>query len=79
MDLDFLILHQMKNGDRPTVERFVRKYYPEILHYLFRGINNTYDVWFNWNLLDQDSDLIYETISSVTGEDILPENNENPF
>lgn len=48
-------------------------------HYLFRGINNTYDVWFNWNLLDQDSDLIYETISSVTGEDILPENNENPF
>lgn len=48
-------------------------------HYLFRGINNTYDVWFNWNLLDQDSDLIYETISSVTGEDILPENSENPF
>lgn len=35
MDLDFLILHQMKNGDRPTVERFVRKYYPEILRYCY--------------------------------------------
>lgn len=35
MDLDFLILHQMKNRDRPTVERFVRKYYPEILRYCY--------------------------------------------
>lgn len=48
-------------------------------HYLFRGTNNTYDVWFNWKLLNQDSDIIYEIVNSVAGEDILQENNQNPF
>lgn len=48
-------------------------------HYLFRGTNNTYDVWFNWKLLNQDSDSIYEIVNSVAGEDILQENNQNPF
>ena len=48
-------------------------------HYLFRGTNNTYDVWFNWKLLNQDSDSIYEIVNSVVGEDILQENNQNPF
>lgn len=48
-------------------------------HFLFRGVNNTYDVWFNWEALEQDSEMIYEIVNSVTGEDILPENNQNPF
>lgn len=48
-------------------------------HFLFRGANNVYDVWFDWELLDQNSDMIYEIVNSVTGEDILPENNQNPF
>lgn len=48
-------------------------------HYLFRGTTNTYDVWFNWKLLNQDSDKIYEIVNSVVGEDILQENNQNPF
>lgn len=48
-------------------------------HYLFRGTAYTYDVWFDWDLLEQDSDTIYEIVQSVTGEDILPENNQNPF
>lgn len=48
-------------------------------HYLFRGTNNTYDVWFNWKLLNQDSDIIYEIVNSVAGEDILQVNNQNPF
>lgn len=48
-------------------------------HYIFRGTEYTYDVWFDWNLLEQDSDTIYEIVKSVSGEDILPENNKNPF
>lgn len=48
-------------------------------HYIFRGTAYTYDVWFNWNLLGKDSDTIYEIVKSVSGEDILPENNQNPF
>lgn len=48
-------------------------------HFLFRGVNNVYDVWFGWELMDQNSDMIYEIVNSVTGEDILPENNQNPF
>lgn len=48
-------------------------------HFLFRGVNNVYDVWFDWELMDQNSDMIYEIVNSVTGEDILPENNQNPF
>lgn len=48
-------------------------------HYLFRGINNTYDVWFNWELMNQDSDKIYKIVNSVAGDDILQENNQNPF
>ena len=51
----------------------------DYFHYLFRGTNNTYDVWFNWKLLNQDSDTIYKIVNSVTGEDILPQNNQNPF
>ena len=48
-------------------------------HFLFRGVNNVYDVWFGWELMDQNSDMIYEIVNSVTGEDILPEKNQNPF
>lgn len=48
-------------------------------HFLFRGVNNVYDVWFDWELMDQNSDMIYEIVNSVTGEDILPENNQNSF
>ena len=48
-------------------------------HFLFRGVNNVYDVWFGWELMDQNSDMIYEIVNSVTGKDILPENNQNPF
>ena len=48
-------------------------------HYIFRGTEYTYDVWFDWNLLEKDSDMIYEIMKSVSGEDILPENNKNPF
>lgn len=48
-------------------------------HFLFRGVNNVYDVWFDWELVEQNSDMIYEIVNSVTGEDILPENNQNPF
>lgn len=40
MDLDFLILHQMKNGDKQAVERFVRKYYPDILRYCYLHISD---------------------------------------
>ena len=48
-------------------------------HFLFRGVNNVYDVWFDWELMAQNSDMIYEIVNSVTGKDILPENNQNPF
>lgn len=48
-------------------------------HFLFRGTNNVYDVWFDWELMAQNSDMIYEIVNSVTGKDILPENNQNPF
>ena len=48
-------------------------------HFLFRGVNNVYDVWFDWELMDQNSDMIYEIVNSVTGDDILSENNQNPF
>lgn len=48
-------------------------------HYLFRGVNNTYDVWFNGESMDQDTEMIEEIVNSVTGEDILPENNQSPF
>ncbi len=48
-------------------------------HYLFRGVNNTYDVWFNGESIDQDTEMIEEIVNSVTGEDILPENNQSPF
>lgn len=48
-------------------------------HYIFRGTEYTYDVWFDWNLLEKDSDMSYEIMKSVSGEDILPENNKNPF
>ena len=48
-------------------------------HFLFRGANNVYDVWFDWELMDQNSDMIYEIVNSVTGDDILSENNQNPF
>lgn len=40
MDLDFLILHQMKNGDKQAVERFVRKHYPDILRYCYLHISD---------------------------------------
>lgn len=40
MDLDFLILYQMKNGDKQAVERFVRKYYPDILRYCYLHISD---------------------------------------
>lgn len=48
-------------------------------HYLFRGVNNTYDVWFNMESLAQDSEIIQKIVDSVAGEDILPENNQSPF
>lgn len=40
MDLDFLIVYQMKNGDKQAVERFIRKYYPEILRYCYLHISD---------------------------------------
>lgn len=43
MDLDFLILHQMKNGDKQAVERFIRKYYPDILRYCYLHISDQGD------------------------------------
>ena len=33
MDPDFLLLHQMRNGDDQAIEDFVRKYYPRVLRY----------------------------------------------
>lgn len=40
MDLDFLTIHQIKNGDRQAAERFIRKYYPEILRYCYLHISD---------------------------------------
>lgn len=33
MDQDFLLIWKMKRGDEAAMERFVRKYYPDILKY----------------------------------------------
>lgn len=33
MDLDLLLIQRMKNGDDTAIERFVRKYYSQILQY----------------------------------------------
>lgn len=33
MDADFLLIHQMKNGDDQAINSFVKKYYPAILRY----------------------------------------------
>ncbi len=33
MDLDILLIQRMKSGDDTAIERFVRKYYPQILQY----------------------------------------------
>lgn len=33
MDIDFLLIHQIKNGDAHAGERLIRKYYPEIFRY----------------------------------------------
>lgn len=33
MDVDFLLVQRMKNGDEAALEQFVRKYYPRILSY----------------------------------------------
>lgn len=33
MDMDFIIIHKMKNGDEAAMEIFVRSYYPLILKY----------------------------------------------
>ena len=33
MDLDILLIQWMKSGDDTAIERFVRKYYPQILQY----------------------------------------------
>ena len=48
-------------------------------HYLFRGENYTYDVWFNAELMEQDMEQMAQIVASVTGADILPENNQNQF
>lgn len=48
-------------------------------HFLFRGVDYTYDVWFNVELMEQDNERISKIVSSITAEDILPENNQNQF
>lgn len=40
MDVDFLLLHRMRNGDDQAIEDFVRKYYPMILRYCHLHIND---------------------------------------
>ena len=40
MDLDFLTIHQIKNGDAQAAEGFIRKYYPEILRYCYLHISD---------------------------------------
>lgn len=40
MDIDFLYICQIKNGDIDAGERFIRKYYPEILRYCYLHISD---------------------------------------
>lgn len=42
MDLDFLTIHQIKNGDAQAAEGFIRKYYPEILRYCYLHMHRVY-------------------------------------
>lgn len=38
MDIDFLTICRIKNGDAQAGEHLIRKYYPEILRYCYRHI-----------------------------------------
>lgn len=40
MDLDFLLIHQIKSGDTQAAEKLIRKYYPEILRYCYLHISD---------------------------------------
>ncbi len=35
METDYLLIHQMKQGDSDAFDRFIRKYYPDILKYCY--------------------------------------------
>lgn len=40
MDMDFLLIQKMKNGDDSAIDTFVRKYYPKILQYCHLHIDD---------------------------------------
>ena len=37
-DNDFFLISQMRRGDRDAFDRFVRKYYDQVLHYCRRAL-----------------------------------------
>ena len=43
MNVDFLLIQKIKNGDPQAGEQFVRKYYSAIYQYCFLHIHNSYD------------------------------------
>lgn len=43
MDMDFLLVQKVKNGDPQASEDFIQKYYPAIYQYCFLHIHNRYD------------------------------------
>ncbi|MDE6853259.1 MAG: RNA polymerase sigma factor [Lachnospiraceae bacterium] len=43
MDMDFLLIQNMKHGDSQAGERFIKKYYSAIYQYCFLHIHNQHD------------------------------------
>lgn len=41
MDEDYLLIRRMKKGEEDAIEIFVRKYYPDILKYSYRHLEDT--------------------------------------
>ena len=65
MNVDFLLIQKIKNGDPQAGEQFVRKYYSAIYQYCFLHIHNSYDA----EDMTQETFLsIYKSLESFDGD-----------